>query len=166
MTVHAVDFGKSAVDLQSHVAFILDTNVVVAFLREDNPKHLAVHHFLHYLVNQDLQLFVTETVVHEVIHVLSRFFYAQSMLAQNHEHAHYSPAKQRELISRYERQFMSATKQKPSFTPAQKQTCRDILRQYNTLALRAFLPFLNEFCGFLPSSTEQMNIALDLCVET
>ncbi|MGZ4164540.1 MAG: hypothetical protein ACXVPK_10920, partial [Tumebacillaceae bacterium] len=115
---------------------------------------------------QDVKLFVTETVVHEAIHVLARCIYALDMLAKNHTPDHYSSAKQREITSRYERQFMSITKQKPSFTPTQKQACRDILRKYNTLALRALLPFLNEFCGFLPSSTEQLNTALELCVET
>lgn len=82
-----IDFGKSVVNTQSHDAFILDTNVVLAYINKESPKHLAVFHFLNYLVSNDQDLYVTETVVHEAIHVLARYFYAQDKVQQQHPHS-------------------------------------------------------------------------------
>ena len=149
------DFGRDIVTLDEGCdAFLVDTNVVVAYLYEDHPKHKSCYYFLAYLLANEVLICLSEMVASEVIHVLARFYYADETLTENFGHLPLTDSererKRRDLLA--------------SWTSVCKRN-DNVLSKYNQLAIDSFRPFFEQ-AVFIDSTKAQALEAMNHAVVT
>lgn len=155
-----VDFTAGAVLVSEDDTFFLDANVVVAWMHGGSPYHKAVRFFLLYLLEHGVTFCVSETVVHEVIHALSKILYAEDKLKSDPNNATLSESQRKALVSKYENQFIPFTKTYSGMRAVKVDKAVKTLQKFSEEAKERFRPFYETYCVLIPSSVEMVGTAL------
>ncbi|UDV99640.1 PIN domain-containing protein [Bacillus cereus] len=147
------DFGKSIELINLNGAFFLDTNIIISWFDDGNSYHLAVSNFLERLLLNEVPLYICETVVVEVIHVLARSKYIID------EYNRIDPSNSKN--NREKRKEVNKLRQKWSSTVCKND--KETLKRYNQCAVNEFQPLL-EALQYVPSTKEDSMSMLQLSV--
>jgi predicted nucleic acid-binding protein len=158
MPFHTLDFGKDIVPLNGVDAFFLDTNTIIAYLYENNERHLACYNFITYLIKNDIMIYVNETVVGEVINSLARILYIDDQFEAYKVANGGLPATNKELRN-LEYKF------KTQWSNKVIKTEPTVLAQYNEIAIKMFKPFYS-ICCLVYSKENSLEKAMELCETT
>ncbi len=147
------DFGKSIEHINLNGAFFLDTNIIISWFDDKDSYHLAVSNFLERLLLNKVPLYVCETVVVEVIHVLARSKYIID------EYNRIDPTNSKS--NKEKRREVNKLRQKWSSTVCKND--KETLQRYNQWAANKFQPLL-EVLQYVPSTKEDGISMLELSV--
>lgn len=151
------DFGIDDPSQLDITSCFLDTNVIIAFLYQNDERHLACYNFISYLIHNDIEMYISEITISEVINSYARILFIDHEL-EEYKMAHgslpSSPRELRGLKSRF----------KSYWSGHVIKNDHDKLAMFNRLAAEAFAPF-NSICYLISSSEPITEKGLELCVE-
>ncbi|MHA7582078.1 type II toxin-antitoxin system VapC family toxin [Paenibacillus vandeheii] len=151
-----IDFGEGKIDSSMISACFLDTNVIMAFLYQSDDRHLSCYNFISYLIESDIEMYISEMTVAEVINSLARALYVDDQL-EDYKNTHGSlPSINRELRSLKAR-FRS------NWSSHIIKNDHPKLALYNERAVSKFNPF-RELCYLISSSEVSIATGLELSV--
>lgn len=154
MPLSQIDFGNSIVPIKEDDAFFLDTNIIVAYLYEKDPKHLPIYCLITYLLKEDVMMCFSETVFVESLNTLARLLYIDDQYNQYID-SQGEPDNRRKLLKSFKNTWSSRV----------LKTEPEVLKHYNSLALQLMKPLLSGLL-LLESKDEYIDEAMSLASDS